>query len=156
MGAWPFAFDGSGQRSLDLDFGAAGGHRLNEGVPGMITVRAMRAGLYGGLSALAILAAAAPAAAQDVAPDASADADSSTEIIVTGSRIARTDADTIQPTLVTTADQIDRRGYTNVAQALSEIAAFGVPGNSNVGAQEGPFGSGRPLSISFRWAASAR
>ena len=109
----------------------------------MITVRAMRAGLYGGLSALAIVAAAAPAAAQDVAPDASADADSSTQIIVTGSRIARTDADTIQPTLVTTADQIDRRGYTNVAQALSEIAAFGVPGNSNVGAQEGPFGSGQ-------------
>ncbi|WP_263587682.1 TonB-dependent receptor domain-containing protein [Sphingopyxis sp. GC21] len=109
----------------------------------MITVRAMRAGLYGGLSALAILAAAAPAAAQDVVPDASADADSSTQIIVTGSRIARTDADTIQPTLVTTSDQIDRRGYTNVAQALSEIAAFGVPGNSNVGAQEGPFGSGQ-------------
>ena len=94
----------------------------------MITVRAMRAGLYGGLSALAILAAATPAAAQDVAPDASADADSGTQIIVTGSRIARTDADTIQPTLVTTADQIDRRGYTNVAQALSEIAAFGVAG----------------------------
>ncbi len=57
------------------------------------------------------------------------------EIVVTGSRIARPEFDTLQPTQVIGAAQIQNRGYTNVGQALTEIPAFGTPGNSNVGAQ---------------------
>lgn len=58
-----------------------------------------------------------------------------TEIVVTGSRIPRPEFDTLQPTQVIGAAQIESRGYTNVGQALDEIPAFGPPGNSAVGAQ---------------------
>jgi iron complex outermembrane receptor protein len=61
--------------------------------------------------------------------------DDSNTIIVTGSRIARPELDTLQPTTVIGAQQIESRGYTNVIQALQELPAFGPPGNSGVGAQ---------------------
>lgn len=57
------------------------------------------------------------------------------EIVVTGSRIARPEFETLQPTQVIGAAQIQNRGYTNVGQALTELPAFGPPGNSGVGAQ---------------------
>lgn len=63
------------------------------------------------------------------------EADPATEVVVTGSRIARPEFDTLQPTQVIGAAQIENRGYTNVGQALTEIPAFGPPGNSGVGAQ---------------------
>lgn len=63
------------------------------------------------------------------------DADAATEIVVTGSRIARPELATTQPTTVIGAQQIEARGYTNVTQALQELPAFGPPGNSGVGAQ---------------------
>lgn len=122
----------------------------------MTTSRMMRASLYAGISALTIFAATVPAYAQDTAPDnqtndtaAPADDDSGSEIIVTGSRIARAGFDTVQPAMVTTAEQIDKRGYTNIGQALSELPAFGVPGNSNVGAQAGSFGAGQTFADFF-------
>ncbi len=58
-----------------------------------------------------------------------------TDIVVTGSRIARPEFETLQPTQVIGAAQIQNRGYTNVGQALTELPAFGPPGNSGVGAQ---------------------
>ncbi|MBB4154915.1 outer membrane receptor protein involved in Fe transport [Sphingomonas jinjuensis] len=58
-----------------------------------------------------------------------------TDIVVTGSRIARPEFETLQPTQVIGATQIANRGYTNVGQALQEIPAFGPPGNSGVGGQ---------------------
>ena len=48
-------------------------------------------------------------------------------MIVTGSRIARPEFETLQPTQVVGAAQIENRGYTNVGQVLSEIPAFGPP-----------------------------
>ena len=93
----------------------------------MSTSRTLRTGLYAGISALAIFASTAPAHAQDStgqpAPDEQTDdtasgEDTGREIIVTGSRIPRAGFDTIQPALVTSAEQIDARGYTNVGQAL--------------------------------------
>lgn len=57
------------------------------------------------------------------------------EVVVTGSRIARPELATTQPTTVIGAQQIEARGYTNVTQALQELPAFGPPGNSGVGAQ---------------------
>lgn len=58
-----------------------------------------------------------------------------TDIVVTGSRIARPEFETLQPTQVIGAAQIENRGYTNIGQALTELPAFGPPGNSGVGAQ---------------------
>ncbi|MEN2712473.1 TonB-dependent receptor plug domain-containing protein [Sphingomonas sp. NPDC092331] len=74
--------------------------------------------------------------AQD-APAAQDDQPAAAEgtIVVTGSRIARPEFDTVQPTQVVGAAQIESRGYTNVGQALREIPSFGPPGNSAVGAQ---------------------
>src|SRR5688572_31630639 len=40
------------------------------------------------------------------------------EILVTGSRIRRPNYDTLQATVVTEADELERRAYTNVGQAL--------------------------------------
>lgn len=134
------------------------GAATKEGVPGYSTSRTLRTGLYAGISALAIFASTAPAHAQDStgqpAPDEQTDdtasgEDTGREIIVTGSRIPRAGFDTIQPALVTSAEQIDARGYTNVGQALSELPAFGVPGNSNVGAQAGSFGAGQTFADFF-------
>jgi len=124
----------------------------------MTSARTIRTGLYASISVLAIFASAVPALAQDStaqpAPDeqtgdSASDEDTGREIIVTGSRIPRAGFDTIQPALVTSAEQIDARGYTNVGQALSELPAFGVPGNSNVGAQAGSFGAGQTFADFF-------
>jgi outer membrane receptor protein involved in Fe transport len=56
-------------------------------------------------------------------------------IVVTGSRIARPELDTVQPTQVIGSRTIEARGYTNLTQALQELPSFGPAGNSNVGAQ---------------------
>ncbi|WP_145735400.1 TonB-dependent receptor domain-containing protein [Nitrospirillum pindoramense] len=64
------------------------------------------------------------------------------EIVVTGSRIKRTNFDTMQPAEVMGADEISKRGFTNLGQALQELPAFSVPGNSPVGSQ-GSFGAGQ-------------
>lgn len=56
------------------------------------------------------------------------------EIVVTGSRIARAGYDTLQPAVNIDSDFIDNRGFTNVADALNEIPAFGI-GVSNSGRQ---------------------
>ena len=72
------------------------------------------------------------------------DAQEEGSIIVTGSRIPRANFDTIQPAVVLSGEQIEQRGYTNLADALEELPAFGVPGTSPVGAgQGGAFGSGQ-------------
>jgi iron complex outermembrane receptor protein len=108
--------------------------------------------LTASFAALALAQIATPAAAQTTAPEASDDsaqqaqkpdtAPESQDIVVTGSRIARPEFDTVQPTQVIGAAEIESRGYTNVGQALREIPAFGPPGNSPVGAQSS-FGPGQ-------------
>jgi len=57
------------------------------------------------------------------------------EVVVTGSRIRRAGFDTLQPAVQVDADFVDERGFSNVAQALNEIPAFGLPGASNTGGQ---------------------
>lgn len=49
-----------------------------------------------------------------------------TEVVVTGSRIARPDLDRLQPTTVISSKVFDERGYNDAGQALSELPAFGV------------------------------
>lgn len=72
--------------------------------------------------------------AQDQDQDDTLDEEIDT-VIVTGSRIRRAGFDTVQPAIVIDSEFIDERGFTNLAQALNEIPAFGVPGATNTGGQ---------------------
>jgi outer membrane receptor protein involved in Fe transport len=85
------------------------------------------------------------ASAENVESQLTAGAPTADEIIVTGSRIPRPNFDSAQPMVVLGGEQIEQRGYTNVADALEELPAFGVPGSNPVGAanQAGEFGSGQ-------------
>jgi iron complex outermembrane receptor protein len=65
------------------------------------------------------------------------------EMIVTGSRIRRPGFDTLQPAVTTDAKQLERRGYTNVAQALNDQPGFGIPEASDVGSQQGTHSAGQ-------------
>lgn len=82
-----------------------------------------------------------PAFAQDSSPaddsSAAAEAAPGDTIIVTGSRIARANYDTVEPSVVVSSADIEARGFETLGQALNELPAFGVPGNSPVGAQSG-------------------
>ena len=53
-------------------------------------------------------------------------------IVVTGSRIAHTRADTISPVSVITSKDLDTRGFSTLADALNEQPQFGIPGSSPV------------------------
>jgi iron complex outermembrane recepter protein len=75
-------------------------------------------------------------------------ADQLSEVVVTGSRIARPESERLQPTTVITSDTIDKRAITNVVDALSELPAFGQPDNSLVGLQSG-FGVGQSFANFF-------
>lgn len=46
-------------------------------------------------------------------------------IVVTGSRIARTGFDTVRPALSVGSEELDKRAFTNLADALNEIPTFG-------------------------------
>lgn len=58
------------------------------------------------------------------------------EVIVTGTRIRRAGFDTLQATLTADSEQIERRGYTNVAQALNDLPGFGPSGADTVGSTQ--------------------
>lgn len=49
-----------------------------------------------------------------------------TEIVVTGSRIARPDIDTVRPAISVGPDVLDKRAMTNLADALKELPAVGA------------------------------
>jgi outer membrane receptor protein involved in Fe transport len=71
-------------------------------------------------------------------------APASDAIVVTGSRIARPNFDTLQPSVIIDSEQIENRGFETLGQAINEQPSFGVPGASPVGAgQAGSFGSGQ-------------
>src|SRR5687767_12333514 len=59
--------------------------------------------------------------------------DTLAEVVVTGSRIKRAGFETLQPAMVVGADAIADRAIVNVADALKDVPAFGVPGGSPVG-----------------------
>lgn len=69
-------------------------------------------------------------------PDERFDADQLMEVVVTGSRIKRSGFDTLQTGLVTDSQQIEKRGYTNVAEALNALPTFGDSGADVVGSQQ--------------------
>jgi iron complex outermembrane receptor protein len=57
------------------------------------------------------------------------------EVIVTGSRIARPEAERLEPTTVLTSDYLDRHGITNVMDALGQLPQFGQSSGSVLGLQ---------------------
>ena len=114
------------------------------------SLRLVRSALLAGVSVALVAAASAASAQSDsatqqdpTAPSATDSQDSAlnNEIVVTGSRIVRK-AITSQPTAVLGSDEISKRGYTNLGNALQELPSFGVPGNSPIGSQ-GSFSAGQ-------------
>lgn len=99
------------------------------------------------LAAGAATAQAQTTAAADAASSASADR-SGDEIIVTGSRLKRVVTDTVEPTFIVDAKQIETRGYTNLADVLRELPEFG-PGLSGVGNAQSGFGPGQSFADFF-------
>ena len=99
------------------------------------------------LLAIAIGLVAAPAFAQDSAPQSdSAEQDQS--IVVTGSRIA-SGFDRPTPVSVMSAERIEARGATNLGDALNELPAFratNTPASTGLGA-EGGYVGGRILDL---------
>lgn len=75
--------------------------------------------------------AAAPTVRNDVAVSTSAD----DAIVVTGSRIRRTDQETNGPVIMLDSKAIESRGFATLGQALSEQPAFGIADSSPVGTQ---------------------
>jgi iron complex outermembrane recepter protein len=59
------------------------------------------------------------------------------EVVVTGSRIKRAGYDTLEAEVVNDSEQIQKRGYTNVAQALNDTPGFVPSGNDPVGRSQG-------------------
>lgn len=113
-----------------------------------INTSPIRASLCIGAS-LQALVLAAPLMAQEAAPaeqpSLTAQKAETTEdqvIVVTGSRIARPNYETIEPSVVIDAEQIEARGFETLGQALNEQPTFGVPGASPVGGQSS-FGQGQ-------------
>ena len=64
------------------------------------------------------------------APVYAEDEEAIEEVVVTGSRIPRTGFDTMLPANVINSEMLDRRGYTNIGDALNEVTSFGSPGSS--------------------------
>lgn len=113
-----------------------------------VNTSSIRVGLCIGAS-LQAMVLAAPLMAQEAAPadqpSQTAQKAETTEdqvIVVTGSRIARPNYETIEPSVVIDAEQIESRGFETLGQALNEQPTFGVPGASPVGGQSG-FGQGQ-------------
>lgn len=103
-----------------------------------------------GIAAVALAAFSSPAFAQDDAKCVDEDGNgvcdsqetnaegapiSEGGIVVTGSRIARPNYDTVEPSVVISSETIEARGFETLGQALNEQPTFGVPGSSPVGGQ---------------------
>src|SRR5690606_25718829 len=116
-------------------------YRFLNGQPGSYKMKLLAKAALGACVSVIALSASGTALAQEqeqesVALQESVDSkDSDQTIIVTGSRIARPNYDTVEPVIVVGSQNIEDRGFTTLGQALSEQPAFGVPGASPVGAQ---------------------
>src|SRR5579872_341351 len=76
-------------------------------------------------------------------PQAKVEAPALEEIIVTGSRIGRVGFDTLQAATVDDHSQLDRRGYTNAAQALESNPLFGPSDSSASSTSQAPSSTGQ-------------
>src|SRR5215475_4025395 len=79
-----------------------------------------------------LMALALTAHAQQKPPKAAGAADAATddaltEVVVTGSRIARPELDRLEPTVTVDSKALDTKGYLDVGAALNDLPGFGVP-----------------------------
>lgn len=104
-------------------------------------------------AALAVLAwvGAGTAWAQEQAAAQPEAATSVSEIVVTGSRIQRKDADSVGPVLTLTAEDIKNSGATSIGDLLQKLPSAGVSLNSN-GTQGTSYGAS---SINLRYLGGA-
>ena len=87
------------------------------------------------ITALLSLGLAASARAADT-PASKSDADTTVqEVVVTGSHIPRAGFETLEPANLVTAQTLQDRAFSSVAEALNELPTFGIPGSSNRGGQ---------------------
>ena len=109
------------------------------------------------LPALAVFAVAQPAAAQQ-GDSTEASEEVLEEIIVTGSRIRRSPADTIAPIVVISGDTFPERGYVSASEALNDVTSISpelslAPGSGSSGGPGQQFpdlfglGTGRTLTL---------
>ncbi|QNA85324.1 TonB-dependent receptor [Sphingomonas sp. So64.6b] len=82
-------------------------------------------------------------ATETAAVDAPIREETDPDIIVTGSRIRRPGFDTLEATIVTDAEVIAQRGYTNVAQVFDDTPGFVASGVNPIGASQGTFNAGQ-------------
>ena len=68
------------------------------------------------------------------------------EVVVTGSRIARTQYEVAQPVTIIYGEEYENRGYTNAADALFDVPGIGVT-NSLTNGSGGSFGNQSSLSV---------
>ncbi|QXQ05332.1 TonB-dependent receptor [Sphingosinicellaceae bacterium] len=101
-----------------------------------------------GLVAVAAQSQTTSASSAGIAATSSSSDAGVDEIIVTGSRLKRVITDTVEPTFIVDAKQIETRGYTNVADALRELPEFG-PGLNGVGNGQSGFGPGQSFADFF-------
>ncbi|WP_165842954.1 TonB-dependent receptor domain-containing protein [Phenylobacterium deserti] len=99
----------------------------------------LRAALLASAGAAALTVPGFAFAQQDTA--ATTSQEELSEVVVTGSRIRRNDLTSIQPVQIISTENMDERGFTNVADALNELPSAGIP-ISPLGDQ-GSFGTGR-------------
>lgn len=89
--------------------------------------------------------------AQEAAGESASDADSGGDIIVTGSRIGRKDADSVGPILTLTSEDIAKSGTSSIGDLLQKLPSAGVSLNSN-GTQGTSYGAS---SINLRYLGGA-
>jgi len=104
----------------------------------MTVNRALRS-RTGALLVSALLLLAAVGAYAQEAPSSAKAEEKLTEVVITGSRIARPELDRLEPTVVVGSEAFDQRGYTDVGQALSEVPSFGIQ-SSNATNTQSTFG----------------
>ena len=96
-----------------------------------MTTRLARYRVLRALLAAPLLLAWGMSAHAQATPKAAAPADQTLqEVVVTGSRIARPEFDSLEPTATVDSKTFDQRGYLDVGQALSELPGFGTQPSS--------------------------
>ena len=68
------------------------------------------------------------------------------EVVVTGSRIARSQYEVAQPITIIYGEEYENKGYTNAADALFDVPGIGVT-NSLTNGSGGSFGNQSQLSV---------
>jgi len=90
----------------------------------------------------ALLAFATCVQGQDKPPQTTTASSQLQEVVITGSRIARPELDRLEPTTTVDSTTFDKRGYTDIGQALGEVPGFGVQPSSSANVQS-PYGIGQ-------------